>query len=576
MGYIPGVINRGIRLFGPTSLPGVDTEMLTVSPAGVIGHAAIPEGITDHGDLDGLGDDDHTQYLLLAGRTGGQTLLSTAVGDVPLTIKGFSGQTANIFNVKTSGDALLLGVSAAGILELKYKGALSSIHIGTSAGNASAAAASSSRNVFVGYQAGLINNNEDAVYVGNQVGTSATGRGNTLVGSGTGSVLTSGAFNTFLGYGANTSLNSASNSIAIGRASAVTASNQIVAGSTDGNITAIYFGNGVTNAAPVGYTINGTGGSGTNIIGGNVILAPGLSTGNATPASVIIQSTVAGASGTTAQTLSNLATFTGTSPNVLITAQAATHVPLRIKAAASQSGNLFEFVNSSDVQLLAVTSAGVIVGDTTNPKLTLTNAQGAKLSYANNSSVSCGTSISMQVDSTPAAAIDSNGFNLSRILSSGTAAESVASGNSFNNVLNHAGGSLALRGGQGTGSGVGGAITFRVAPAGGSGSSSNAYFDFLVFGQDKTATYGEAVNIVLGTTTGSQICTAVSQKLGFWAAAPVVQPASTSQAAVSLPAWDGDGTVDPTQVNANFAALETLINQLRSDLVTVGLIKGAA
>lgn len=32
-------------------------------------------GVTDHGNLAGLGDDDHTQYALLAGRSGGQTLI---------------------------------------------------------------------------------------------------------------------------------------------------------------------------------------------------------------------------------------------------------------------------------------------------------------------------------------------------------------------------------------------------------------------------------------------------------------------------------------------------------------------
>lgn len=43
--------------------------------------ADIPTGI-DHGGLAGLGDDDHTQYALLAGRAGGQTLIGgTGAGD---------------------------------------------------------------------------------------------------------------------------------------------------------------------------------------------------------------------------------------------------------------------------------------------------------------------------------------------------------------------------------------------------------------------------------------------------------------------------------------------------------------
>jgi len=44
---------------------------------------------------------------------------------------------------------------------------------------------------------------------------------------------------------------------------------------------------------------------------------------------------------------------------------------------------------------------------------------------------------------------------------------------------------------------------------------------------------GDGQNIVLGTTTGSKIGTAVTQKLGFFNATPVVQPASANQTAVT-------------------------------------------
>ena len=36
-------------------------------------------------------------------------------------------------------------------------------------------------------------------------------------------------------------------------------------------------------------------------------------------------------------------------------------------------------------------------------------------------------------------------------------------------------------------------------------------------------------NVVLGTTTGSKIGTATTQKLGFWNATPIVQPSSTGE-----------------------------------------------
>lgn len=51
-------------------------------------------GVTDHGLLTGLSDDDHAQYALLAGRSGGQTLIGgTGAGD-DLTLVGTSGALA--------------------------------------------------------------------------------------------------------------------------------------------------------------------------------------------------------------------------------------------------------------------------------------------------------------------------------------------------------------------------------------------------------------------------------------------------------------------------------------------------
>lgn len=44
---------------------------------------------------------------------------------------------------------------------------------------------------------------------------------------------------------------------------------------------------------------------------------------------------------------------------------------------------------------------------------------------------------------------------------------------------------------------------------------------------------GDGQNIVLGTTTGSKIGTAVTQKLGFYNVTPVVQPASANQTALT-------------------------------------------
>ncbi len=75
-----------------------------------------------------------------------------------------------------------------------------------------------------------------------------------------------------------------------------------------------------------------------------------------------------------------------------------------------------------------------------------------------------------------------------------------------------------------------------------------------------------------GTQLGQDSTT---DKVGFYGATPVVQPLGAGQAAVSTTAattttpW---GFTTSTQANA----IVSLVNQMRSDLVTLGLIKGSS
>jgi hypothetical protein len=107
-------------------------------------------------------------------------------------------------------------------------------------------------------------------------------------------------------------------------------------------------------------------------------------------------------------------------------------------------------------------------------------------------------------------------------------------------------------------------------------------------------------NISTGTDTGTIIATAAAQKLGFWGATAVIQQASNAQNAVittvgsAVNATNAVNTVDApnsygfasaaqanmivTNVNAlrtDVLAVNTLVNRLRADLVTVGIIKGS-
>jgi hypothetical protein len=106
-----------------------------------------------------------------------------------------------------------------------------------------------------------------------------------------------------------------------------------------------YFGNGITNAAPATYSINGTGGSGTNTAGANLDLAGGKGTGNAVPGQLAARYPLRTASGTTLQNLStqrfpiSVGMYTNTSNGTSIS-NTTTETSLFTGAAASSGSTL--------------------------------------------------------------------------------------------------------------------------------------------------------------------------------------------------------------------------------------------
>lgn len=76
--------------FRAVGTPGVGSSLFWDGSKWV---ASDPDTEIDHGEISGLGDDDHTQYALLAGRAGGQSLIGgTAAGD-DLTLTSTSNAT---------------------------------------------------------------------------------------------------------------------------------------------------------------------------------------------------------------------------------------------------------------------------------------------------------------------------------------------------------------------------------------------------------------------------------------------------------------------------------------------------
>ena len=85
-------------------------------------------------------------------------------------------------------------------------------------------------------------------------------------------------------------------------------------------------------------------------------------------------------------------------------------------------------------------------------------------------------------------------------------------------------------------------------------------------------TMADPANIAVGTTTGTKIGTATSQKLGFWNTTPIVQPVGATQGTLQSYATGGFGL----DTDVKMQALFDLVIAIRLALVNAGLMKGAA
>ncbi|GEM_PF-1699816 len=109
-----------------------------------------------------------------------------------------------------------------------------------------------------------------------------------------------------IGSGAYTA---SASSIILGREALGTSANQFVAGSSSYAINNIYFGKGVTDASPTAYTINGTGGSGTDIAGAAINIAGGRGTGTGNGGNLLLQVAYPTTTGSSLNSLTTVATF---------------------------------------------------------------------------------------------------------------------------------------------------------------------------------------------------------------------------------------------------------------------------
>lgn len=105
----PAIIPRTQPLLGPTGVGSNNQVLSSDGAGGTHWVTASSGGVTDHGALTGLGDDDHSQYPLSAGRAGGQTIVGGVNGSDKLVL---SANSAFNVSIEVSNEGLSVGGAA--------------------------------------------------------------------------------------------------------------------------------------------------------------------------------------------------------------------------------------------------------------------------------------------------------------------------------------------------------------------------------------------------------------------------------------------------------------------------------
>lgn len=268
---------------------------------------------------------------------------------------------------------------------------------------------SGANNTVVGFEAGK------AAPAGNAF----AGTDNVLAGYRAGYAITSGASNVIIGSGAGLALSTGSANIFLGRgagAAQTTLSNQFIAGSSSYPIDNVWFGKGKTDAAPTLYTINATGGSGTDIAGAALVLAGGRSTGTGIGGAVVVQA-------------SNPAAGTGSGLNNLV--EVASFVP----DSANPLGNTHYsagFLTLRSVQQASTTPVNLLV---TNSNRVYTNqGAGAPVTF-NLPTASVGQTFTFIVQSAQNVVVTASAGDTIRLAANVSAAAGTATSNQVGDVL---------------------------------------------------------------------------------------------------------------------------------------------
>jgi len=260
---------------------------------------------------------------------------------------------------------------------------------------------------------------------------------------------------------------------------------------------------------------------GTSLVTSLYANSQGLAVGGALPPSGTVEKLRVN----TPTTVDNLA-------NTMLSASAATAKPLVIQGAAAQTANLQEWQTSAGNVLASVSSGGNVI-----PARVLTdvyqdlngNAVAVSTGATPNRVIALGNATVATISVTPKAGGDIRLAGATKVNSTGTAGTvEKLRVNTPTTVDDLANTMLSASAATAKPLVIQGAAAQTANLQEWQNSAGTVLQSILASGN---SSYGEGINMVLGTTTGTKIGTATTQKLGLWNATPVIQPTTAVTAA---------------------------------------------